>query len=91
MAVIMSAQTNQTVIEFITITRGGSDGLIAVIEMNGEAKYFELPGIQSMLKTYTQKHQYQQLQKAIAALLSTDNLDDIAEFEGGLPIQGSLF
>jgi len=87
----MSAQSSQTVIEFITITRGGSDGLIAVIEMNGEAKYFELLGVQSMLKTYTQEHQQQQLQKAIAALLSTDNLDDIAEFEGGLPVQGSLF
>lgn len=88
---IMSVQSNQAFIEFITITRGGSDGLIAVIEINGEAKYFEQLGVQSMLKTYTEDHQQQQLQKAITALQSIDSLDDIAEFEGGLPVQGNLF
>ena len=82
---------DQAVIEFITVTRGGPEGLIAVVEINAETKYFELLGLQSLLKTYSVKHQQVQLQKAITALQSIDNLDDVAEFEGGLPVQGSLF
>ena len=81
----------KTIIEFITVTRGGSDGLIAVVEINAEAKYFELLGLQSMLKACTIPQQQSQLLKAINALQSIDDLDEIAEFEGGLPVQGSLF
>ncbi len=92
MALAMTQNANNhVVIEFVTVTRGGSDGLIAVVEVDAETKYFEVLGLQSMLKTYTTPDQQLQLQQAMTALQSIDNLDDIAEFEGGLPVQGSLF
>lgn len=87
----MSIHLDQTVIEFITVTRGGGDGLMAIVEINAEAKYFELIGLESLLKKYPEDFQQKQLNKAIFAIQSVDDLDDIVEFEGGLPVQGSLF
>ena len=80
-----------TIIEFITITRGGETGLLAVLNFNGEHKYYELSGLNSLLKKYTSEQQQTALQQAIAAIKTTENLDNIPEFEGGLPVQGSLF
>jgi len=31
------------------------------------------------------------LRKGIAAIKTTENLDEVPEFEGGLPVQASLF
>ena len=87
----MSIHSDQTVIEFIRVTRGGIDGLIDIVEINAEPKYFELLGLQSLLKKYTQTHQQQELRKAISAIQSVENLDEVVEFEGGLPVQGNLF
>jgi len=49
---VFSVNHASTIIEFITITRGGESGLLAVLNKN---------------------------------------LDEVPEFEGGLPVQASLF
>jgi len=83
--------SNSTVIEFLTVTRGGEAGLLAVLSINGEHKYYELLGLDSLLKKYTSSQQQAVLQQAIDAIKTTEDLDEVPEFEGGLPVQGSLF
>jgi len=56
------------IIEFMTITRGGLDGLIAVVSINNEDKYFERLGLTSLLSKYTEQAQKEELQKAINAI-----------------------
>lgn len=85
----MSLST-ESVVEFVTIARGGGEGLIAVLAINGEHKYFELLGLHSLLGMCSAGQQ-SQIQQAIFAINAIDHLDDIPEFEGGLPVQGSLF
>jgi hypothetical protein len=79
-----------SIVEFVTITRGGGEGLIAVLDVNGEHKYFELVGLKSLLKTCSANQQLA-IQYAVTTMHSIDSVDDIPEFEGGLPVQGSLF
>lgn len=86
-----SDNSSATIIEFITITRGGESGLLAVLNVNDEHKYYELSGLNSLLKKYTSEQQQTALLHAIAAIKTTEDLDDVPEFEGGLPVQGSLF
>ena len=80
-----------TTIEFLTITRGGETGLLAVLNIDGEHKYYELAGLNSLLKKYTSKKQQAALQQAIEIINDSEDLDEVPEFEGGLPVQGSLF
>jgi len=79
------------IIEFVTLIRGGNDGVLAIINFDGVSKYFEINGVRSLLKQHQSPSQQRELQKAIDAIESIDNFDDIIEFEGGLPVQGSLF
>lgn len=83
--------SQQDEIDFITITRGGGEGLIAVISINGEDKYYESEGLKSLLNIYTEVSQQIALKQAIAAVNDVNDLDTVPEFEGGLPVQGSLF
>ena len=77
--------------EFLTITRGGSEGVIAVIEIDGEHKYFERIGLESLLSTTQSSVHEIVFKQALQALDAVKDLDEIPEFEGGLPVQGSLF
>lgn len=86
-----TADSTHTIIEFVTITRGGAEGLLAVINVNDEHKYYELEGLHSLLKIYTSDEQKCALQEAIMTIEKSVNLDEVPEFEGGLPVQGSLF
>jgi len=86
-----SDNSTTTIIEFITITRGGESGLLAVLNVNDEHKYYELSGLNSLLNKYTSEQQQAALQKGIMAIKTTEDLDKVPEFEGGLPVQRSLF
>ena len=88
---VFSGNHASTIIEFITITRGGESGLLAVLNINEEPKYYELAGLNSLLKKYTSEQQQAALLKGIVAIKTTENLDEVPEFEGGLPVQASLF
>ncbi|MGH1541116.1 MAG: hypothetical protein ACRBHB_11885 [Arenicella sp.] len=78
-------------IKFIAITRGGNDGLIAVIEINGEQKYYDQLGVESLQKNDMDAAMQVQLQLALDALSDVDDYDAVPEFEGNIPEQGSLF
>ena len=80
-----------SIVEFVTITRGGAEGLVAVLEIDGEHKYFDLVGLQSILKTCQNENHALAIQTAMQVMDKITNIDDIPEFEGGLPVQGSLF
>ena len=86
-----TTDSTHTIIEFVTITRGGAEGLLAVMNVNDEHKYYELEGLHSLLKIFTTDEQKYALKAAITAIEKTVNLDEVPEFEGGLPVQGSLF
>lgn len=77
--------------EFVTLTRGGSEGVIAIIAIDGEHKYFERIGLESILESLSNPLQSQVIKQALYALDSIKDLDEIPEFQGGLPVQESLF
>jgi len=82
---------NELVIEFLSVIRGGSEGLMAILVMGGEQKYYELAGLKSLLKKYRLPQQQLAVQAAIQAITSNVDLEDVPEFESNLPIQKSLF
>ncbi len=76
--------------KFIGLTRGGTEGVIAIVEVDGDNKYFERIALLSLLEKATNESKLE-LSKALNELIAVANLEDVPEFEGGIPQQGSLF
>jgi len=64
---------------------------MAIVNIAGELKYYELLGLKSLLQRYQKPKQQIALNLAINAILSVENLEEVSEFEGNMPVQGSLF
>lgn len=77
--------------KYIGLTRGGNNGAIAILEIVGETKYYDINGLNSLIEN-TQNIEYkEELNRAIVALESIVDFEDIPEFESGIPQQGMLF
>lgn len=76
--------------KFIGLTRGGADGVIAIIEIGGRERYYEKLALVSLLKN-ADEDMRGELEKALHAVDSTSDLEEVPEFESGIPTQPSLF
>ena len=77
--------------KYLGLTRGGNSGAIAILEFNGEAKYYDSHGLTSLMKNAQDPLHKKELERAIMALEGVVNYEDIPEFESGIPQQGTLF
>jgi len=78
-------------VKYLGLTRGGNSGAIAIVEFNGEAKYYDLYGLASLMKNAQNPLHKEELKRAIMALEGIVDYEDIPEFESGIPQQGTLF
>ena len=77
--------------KYLGLTRGGNYGAIAILEFDGESRYYDINGLQSLVKNTDSPLHQKELHQAIAALAGIVDYEDVPEFEGGIPQQGMLF
>lgn len=77
--------------KYIGLTRGGNNGAIAILEVSGETKYYDVNGIVSLSNNSQNVSHKEELKKALTALEGIIDYEDIPEFESGIPQQGMLF
>lgn len=77
--------------KYLGLTRGGNSGAIAILDISGEVKYYDINGINSLIRNTQNSLHQQQLKQALEALEGVINYEDIPEFEGSIPQQGTLF
>jgi len=77
-------------LKFVGLTRGGLEGVIAIVECDGSHRYYEKVALLSLIEKASGES-LQELEKALTQLNEISNLEDIPEFESGIPQQASLF
>lgn len=77
--------------KYLGLTRGGNSGAIVILNINGEDKYYDIYGLNSLCKNAQNPLHQEELRKAVLALENVVNFEDIPEFESGIPQQGALF
>ena len=77
--------------KYIGLARGGNEGAIAILEIDGMQKYYDLLGVAALLQQAADKSDKNELQQALLSLKNIDDSTEIPEFEGGFPQQGTLF
>ena len=64
--------------------------MIAIIEYDGDRKYFERVALESLINT-KQSGDKKVFQQALHAVVMVESLEDVPEFESSIPEQPSLF